>query len=233
MATAITKEKKRLRDRRIVACAVFACVAVAAVTFASVRGPAWLAVLKYDPQEGDIVFQSLPRNALVDVIEAVTESSYSHCGIVDFLDGEWVVHEAYDRVETTPLATFLDRGRNDGFAVYRLKQEFREAVPRILESTQPMLGRQYDAWYRMDDRRIYCSELIFKAYRSATGEELGTLVRIGDLRWKPFEETIVQLAEGPVPVGRVVITPKHIALAPQLELVMSFNIAEPTSANTN
>ena len=34
----------------------------------------------YSPREGDVVFQSLPRGDLVDAIEGITNSPFSHCG---------------------------------------------------------------------------------------------------------------------------------------------------------
>ena len=36
----------------------------------------------YQPREGDIIFQSLPKMDLVLAIEGCTESKFSHCGVV-------------------------------------------------------------------------------------------------------------------------------------------------------
>lgn len=183
-------------------------------------GPAWLAWWSYRPQEGDVLFQSLPHSPLVDAIEGVSGSPFSHCGIVGLENGEWVVYEAYRRVETTPLRTFLFRGRNQAFAVYRLKAEARPFIPSTLVAAKAFLGRPYDVRYRLDDERIYCSELIFKAYRNASsGELLGKLERLGDMNWQPYEATIEHFEEGPVPLEREIITPKELARASQLELV--------------
>ena len=49
---------------------------------------------EYAVQEGDILFQPLPHGALVDAIEGVSVSIYSHCGIVVRKDGAWFVLEA-------------------------------------------------------------------------------------------------------------------------------------------
>ena len=228
MASVVTsRDRRQQRERRIIAMTILSCVALTAGVFASVLGPAYIAFQDYKPHEGDVVFQSLPRNLLVNTIEGVTESSFSHCGIVAQRDGEWVVYEAFDGVEATPLSDFIFRGRGDGFAVYRLKLEHQKAVPAMLASTRNMLGRPYDARDRMDDERIYCSELVYKAYREATGKSLGKLVQFGDLRWQPFEAAIVQIEGGPVPVTRRMITPKDLALATQLKLVTSYGIDVP------
>lgn len=104
-------------------------------------GPAYIAYWKYSPREGDIVFQSLPHSRLVDAIEGVTESPYSHCAIVAKQNGKWVVFEAFHNVEVTPLRTFIFRGRNLGFAVYRLKSEYQKHAANTIENVKTYLGR--------------------------------------------------------------------------------------------
>ena len=77
----------------------------------------------------------------------------------------------------------------------------------------------------MDDERIYCSELIYKAYRDASGgEPLGQLVRLGSLKWQAYQDTIERAEGGPVPVDREMITPRDLARAEQLELVAAEGI---------
>lgn len=76
----------------------------------------------------------------------------------------------------------------------------------------------------MDDDRIYCSELIYKAYHKSSGQPIGELVRLGDLNWQPFEETIKFFEDGPVPVDRELITPRALAAAKELELVLAYRI---------
>lgn len=182
-------------------------------------GPAYVAYWRYAPQEGDILFQSLPHSRLVNAIEGVSQSPYSHCGIVAKENGAWVVVEAYRKVEVTPLREFVFRGRDQRFTAYRLKDANQKHIPETLANAKKFLGRPYDVRYRMDDEAIYCSELIYKAYREASGEELGKLVRLGDLPWKPFESTIQHFEQGPVPLEREMITPRGMAEAEQLELV--------------
>ncbi len=196
----------------------------ALVAFAAMYVPAGNAYWNYSPQEGDILFQSLPHSPLVDAIEGASGSPYSHCGIVADDDGRWVVLEAYRNVEVTPLREFIFRGRGQGFAVYRLRTDQRHHIPATIANAKSYLGRPYDSRYRMDDERIYCSELIYKAYRDATGQPLGPLVTLGELSWQPYEQTITDFERGPAPLDREMITPKHMAQAEQLELVTAFNI---------
>jgi hypothetical protein len=189
------------------------------------HGPASFAYWTYFPQDGDVVFQALPHQEVVDAIEGATDSDFSHCGIVAKVDGKWIVYEALGKVRETPLYDYLLRGRERGFAVYRWKASEQAQVPAILERTRAMLGRPYDTRYKMDDERIYCSELIYKAYRDVTGGgQAGQLVRLGDLKWGAYERTIIELEGGPPPLDREMITPRDLALAPQLERVKTFRI---------
>ena len=130
-------------------------------------------------------------------------------------------------MEATPLKEFLFRGRNHGFAVYRLRSPYQGHIPAILAKVQRYLGRPYDVRYRMDDEKIYCSELIYKAYQeSSDGEQLGRLVRLGDLNWEPYVSTIEHFEQGPVPLDREMITPIELARAEQLELVCAHDMAQ-------
>ena len=115
-----TRPNRKRRERRVFIVTFVVCTLLGLAVIAFVFGPAYVAYWKYSPQEGDIIFQSLPRSRLVNAIEGVTQSPYSHCGIVSKQDDAWVVYEAYRNVEVTPLKEFIFRGRNQGFAVYRL-----------------------------------------------------------------------------------------------------------------
>ena len=90
----------------------------------------------------------------------------------------------------------------------------------------PVTGaRPYDARYRMDEERICCTELIYKAYHDASAQQLGRLVRLGELDWRTYEATIRHYEGGPTPLDREMITPKDMARAEQLSLVLAYNIA--------
>jgi hypothetical protein len=181
----------------------------------------------YEPQVGDVLFQSARPSKLVHMIEGVSESAYSHCGIVDQVDGEWVVYEAITNVSATPLEDFITRGRGEGVAVYRFREPYRDDIPEIIENTRTFLDRPYDFRYRMDDEHIYCSELIYKAFLAVTGEALGELDALGELNWRPFEQDIEVLEKGPVPLEREMITPRGLAEAEQLELVWKRGLGSP------
>ncbi len=171
----------------------------------------------YAPSEGDVLFQSLPPNDMVNMIEGSTGSPYSHCGIVARRDSEWVVIESIGLVTETPLDEWIDRGRDGVVHPYRLRPQYRASIPAFVAASRRYLGRPYDFHYAMDDAAIYCSELPYKAFLEATGERMGKTVRLSELQWRPYEEVIRQLESGGLPLEREIITPRDLALATQLQ----------------
>jgi hypothetical protein len=213
------RQHTRLRNWLIGTLSAFTLVAVAVLAWA--RLPATLGLWNYQPRDGDVIFQSLPYSRVVNAIEGATGSPYSHCGIVSQEKGAWVVYEAFGPVGPIPLAEFVARGRGEAFAVYRLREAHQPRVPAVLDRVRRYQGRPYDERYRLDDdaEKIYCSELIYLAYREASGgEALGREVTLGELRWQPFRQVIERIEQGPPPLDRSFITPRDLARASQLEL---------------
>lgn len=169
--------------------------------------------------EGDIIFQSLPRNPLVRAIEGTTKSDWSHCGVIMKERGEWVVYEALGTVRRTPLAEWIRRGRSGGkFEVCRLKSDIVFDVEKLRRGLQPFLGKAYDFHYAPDDSEIYCSELVYKAYERSQDIKIGTWQALGALDWKPFESFILTI-EPSVPLERMMITPVALTRSGLVERV--------------
>ncbi len=182
----------------------------------------------YTPQHGDLVFQSLPCNPIIDAIEGCTGSPYSHCGIVIHHEGGWHVLEAIGPVKETPLKNWIaqssiSKGRRDHFAVCRLKPEFQKHIPSMIAGARRFIGKPYDIQYELDDEKIYCSELIYKGWQAATTHPLGKLCRLSDLNWQPYETVIRSITGGRLPLDRQMITPKNLAAAPQLDPILPYS----------
>lgn len=172
----------------------------------------------YAMQEGDLLFQSLPHAPLVDAIEGVSLSPFSHCGLLARSEGNWVVIEAIGPVRETPLTEWIGRGRGTRFSAYRLNPTLAPQIPAIIKTARTYLGRPYDVHYKFDDERIYCSELIYKSVKATTGQGLGRVEKLGDLNWKPHE-AFIRSIEGYVPLEREMITPQALSEAPELTQV--------------
>lgn len=177
----------------------------------------------YNPMEGDILFQSLPNEPgmdLVDAIEGATESPYSHCGMVTRDGDEWIVLEAIGPVKETPLQDYIQRGRGHKFWAYRFDEDKRKHIPVALNAMREDLGKEYDPRYRFDSENIYCSELIFRGWKTATGEDLGKVVKLGDLKWERYKPVIEAIeGQGNLPLDREMITPRDMARAKGLKQI--------------
>ncbi len=163
-----------------------------------------------------MIFQSFPHHPLIDAIEGSTQSPYSHCGMLVQRGKSWWVMEAVGPVKETPLNAWIAQGRESAYVVYRLRQPLAAKIPDIIAAAEHYKGRPYDHHYALDDERIYCSELLYKAVRDAVGIKLGKLQKLGDLHWQPYEKTIRDLENGDLPLDREMITPRTVSEAPEL-----------------
>lgn len=118
---------------------------------------------------GDLVFQDIECGERCALIRRITHSRYTHVGVVVGEGEDRFVWEAYGPVGPVPLATWVARGIAGGVAVYRPPASLRAARPRVEAELLAMRGRPYDGDYQWDEARIYCSELVAKAYANALG----------------------------------------------------------------
>jgi hypothetical protein len=189
--------------------------------FLLTRIPGLYYFFRYSPQEGDVVFQSLPRGDLVNAIEGITHSPYSHCGVVLRDEkNQWVVVESIFNVHETPLFLWEFRGRGARFTAYRLDPKYSPFIPEFKKDLLTYLGHPYDYDYDMTNgNAVYCSDLVYLAFDKASGEKMGNLEKLRDLDWKPYKDFIKTEENGGLPLDRVMITPASLARAPQLKEV--------------
>jgi len=175
----------------------------------------------YSPQEGDVVFQALPLDVdLMAAIEGITQSHYTHAGALVRHKGEWQVIEAVGAgVVYTPWEKWKTASRDGRWAVYRVKSQHHKHLPEFIKQLHPHAGKPYDFKYQITTDKLYCSELVYQAWKAATNQEMGRLEKLGSLNWKPHQSTIEKYNEGPVPLKREIITPVSLSRAKQLELV--------------
>ena len=134
-------------------------------------------------QPGDILFQSNSYRQST-AIKIVTESEYSHCGIVLPHKGKLVVFEAVEPVKITPIEEWIDRGDGRAYAHKRLRESEKvlreEAVSNMMEYALDQIGKHYDLYFGWGEDRMYCSELVWKAYKEGTGLEVGRVEQMKD-----------------------------------------------------
>lgn len=172
----------------------------------------------YLPQEGDLLFQSIPYNTYIDTIEGSAQSPYSHCGILIIKDGQWMVLESLNAVTVTPINDWRDRAQF--IDVYRFKEPFRKHIPKMIDQAQRFTGQAYDIYYQMDDSRIYGAELIYKAYKITSGRNLGKTVSLSDFVQKDRKKLFFSLNRF-LPLEREIITAYNLSKSTDLEKVYS------------
>lgn len=172
-----------------------------------------------DKQEGDILFQSLPRGDLVDAIEGITGSEWSHCGVLVREKNQWMVAEAIGEVRLTPLRQWIQRGRHSRVVSYRLNHPPPDLSSALRPPLDPLLGRPYDFRYAPGDDEVYCSELVHLLYQRGPGLTLGTWENLGSLNWKPHETFIRGMEDGALPLDRPMVTPIGLTRDPDVHKV--------------
>jgi hypothetical protein len=171
-------------------------------------------------ESGDLVFET-SSSAQSSAIQWATASPWSHVGIVDVSDrGEVSVIEALRVVTRTPWRAWQRRARRGGdVLVLRPRGLAADRRAAAAVAARAFLGRPYDPRFGWDDERIYCSELVVKAYERGAGVSFGKRERLGDLRLLGIETAAEQRWGGPVPKDLLLVTPASLAEDGRLDVV--------------
>jgi hypothetical protein len=179
-----------------------------------------------DLQEGDIIFQTL-NSPLSQAIQLATKSKYSHCGIIFKEKGTWYVYEAVQPVRSTPLDQWIAEGQGGKFVIKRLanaKQALTlAAINKMKQAGKQFMGKDYDGTFEWSDERIYCSELVWKIYKTGAGIEVGKLKKLKefDLSSEPVKAKLKEHYGNNIPMNEPVISPVAIFDSPLLVTVKS------------
>lgn len=175
-------------------------------------------------RSGDIVFLSIP-NVLYRCVAAATESKASHVGIAfeDERKGWLVAESTIPVVKYTPLHKYLAKSDRGWVVVRRLKGGVTEEQVRALrEVCDKQLGKLYHQGFRYASRRQFCSKMVYDAYRSALGVEIGEVETFADLlaRNPTGSKTFWKLwFFGLIPWTRQTVTPASLLKSEALETV--------------
>ena len=159
-------------------------------------------------EDGDIVFhRSQSRQA--GAIAAATHSHYTHMGIVFISDGKPFVYEAVQPVKRTPLDEWTKRGVDERIVVKRLKDRSMIDMAEVHKHAKAFLGKDYGSSFDWSDDRIYCSELVWKAYNRAAGIEIGSLKKLRnfDLSSQLVRQMLQERYGETIPLDMDVISP--------------------------
>lgn len=173
-------------------------------------------------QTGDIIFhQSTSQQSLA--IQKATKSPYSHMGLVVKKAEQWWVLEAIQPVQYTPLQTWIKRGEKSHVVVKRLKKSdlSDQQKYKLIQHAARYLGKPYDIYFEWDNRAIYCSEIVWKAYHDALGIQLSAKEQLKqfDLTAPEVKALIQQRYGENIPMNETVVSPKAIYDSPLLKEV--------------
>jgi hypothetical protein len=160
-------------------------------------------------RSGDIVFQdSSPHSGQAPAIKALTRSQWSHCGIYFERPGGAVVIDGNGSTRAVAWQNWRNHGDGGRFAAYRVRNQLSDEQVRGLWTAATRYdGRPYDLRFAWDDANIYCSELIWKAYRDALGLQVGRVQRLRDFDLRsPLAEPLITRDGG---WGSVAIAEAH------------------------
>ncbi len=163
-------------------------------------------------QDGDIIFQS-SKYGQGEAVQIATKSKYSHVGMIYHINGKLCVYEAVEPVRLTEFNDWVKNGDGSHYVVRRLlnaDKVLTDSVKMKLKtSAERFIGKNYDLYFGWSDERIYCSELVWKVYKEATGLEIGKLQKLGefDLSHPIVKKILAQRYGDKIPLDEIVISP--------------------------
>ncbi|MFT5354458.1 MAG: hypothetical protein ACI9KE_001663 [Polyangiales bacterium] len=161
-----------------------------------------------DVQAGDVIFHR-SRSAQSRIIRQVTNSPWTHVGVVFEREGALWVLEAVQPVKWTALQTWVRRGRGAEYTIRRPRAALSgDALNTLREHGERFLGRRYDTRFEWDERRIYCSELVWLMFEQALGVRLSEPQRWRDLTLSRAARRLARQRLGRLPPPEaLIVTP--------------------------
>ena len=169
----------------------------------------------HEIREGDLIFQT-SLSGQSRAIQLATHSQYSHCGIIHIKGNDYFVFEAVEPVKWTALNKWISRGQDEHYVIKRLKYADQvltsPTLTKMEQIEEAYKGRHYDIYFEWTNDKMYCSELIWKVYKEATGLEVGRLEKLKDfdLTSTPVKQKMKERYGDNIPLDETVISPISI-----------------------
>ena len=174
----------------------------------------------------DILFLDIDQYLFRKVAEA-SQSWTSHVGVAIREDNQWMIYESVDPVsKKTPLCDFLSRTRKDHVAIRRMKEEpSAEQLKELTAFLKDNMGKKYHFGFDYNSEKLFCSKLVYKAYKKVFNLELGSL--------KTFKQMLAENPNGKtwfwrlwffgsIPWERVTVTPHDQLIDEDLTTVLTW-----------
>jgi len=167
--------------------------------------------ISQDFKDGDIIFHT-SKSSQSKMIQTVTNSKLTHCGIIFYQKGKPFVLEAVQPVKVTPLQQWINRGVGGKFIVSRVKTQLsKNQLNEMYTYGKSLIGKDYDFKFQWSDKKMYCSELVYKVY-TAGDVFVGELKKFSDynLNNKAVKDAIKSRYGNSININEMVITPVDI-----------------------
>ena len=175
-------------------------------------------------KEGDIIFQRT-RSEQARAVKIATNSKYTHVGIIFKINKKWVVFEAVQPLRYVSLRKFINHGIKRHYIIKRLNKSFyslsNKQIEHMKKVAYQMKGRDYDPYFSWDEKRIYCSELVWKLYKRAANVELSKLRKLKNYRLNhPTVRKLMKKRYGKnIPYNESVVSPADLLHSKYLNTV--------------
>jgi len=175
---------------------------------------------------GDIIFQTSYGHQS-DLVSVVTQSPFTHCGIIRNQDGNLFVVEASSTVKSTPLSEWIKGGKEEKYVVMRLKKfELYKNIKnseKAQKAFQSFDKKEYDSQFSWSDEKLYCSEFVWKLFKEGADLPLCPLRRLKeyDLSTPEVKAELTKRYGNNIPYEEMMVSPADIAASDELTMIFS------------
>ena len=175
-------------------------------------------------KSGDIIFQ-VSTSTQAPAVALASGSPITHVGLI-VVEGERItVVEAVEPVREIPIEQFIEHGEMWGISRLKSEPSDSEWSKKVIRYARSMKGKHYDGLFQWGDDRIYCSELVWKAYSRGAGIDLVQPQRVGDLNLSlpPVQSLIKRRMGGKkLNLNEKIVTPGYLHASDQIESVYGY-----------
>lgn len=173
-------------------------------------------------KNGDIIFHT-SKSSQSKMVQIVTKSKLTHCGIIFYRNGKPFVFEAIQPVKITPLQKWINRGVNGKYIVSRVKTPLTKSqLNEMYNYSKSQLGKNYDIKFEWSDKNMYCSELVYKVF-VAGDRFIGKPKKFSDynLNNKIVKDAIKRRYGNSINMNEMVITPVDLYKSSELKTIFN------------
>ena len=116
-------------------------------------------------KDGDIIFHT-SQSSQSKMLQLATSSELTHVGVIFINNGKPYVFEAVQPVKITSFDSFVSRGLNSNYKILRPKTPLtKDQIKKGMAYSKLQMGKNYDLKFQWGDKKMYCSELVWKIYK--------------------------------------------------------------------